>query len=752
MVRHPPNLQSLASPVGPLLPAAVVDALLALALAAHKAGTLDELLRRRPRFTRWFSRRFLRPVLGTSGDALRGESASADAVSLWLRWAVLQLRPDQHTELAGIESQAWIERTSWRPFLAVMCHFGFAPVPDFRQRYHRRADESAADNLCGLWAVGPSTFYRYLDKGRRLIAEGLMDPLRVGEKTQVLRRMAQSQAYVRLGLDEADARTHWHRLQASDALLLRDAPTAWWHQLQARDWDAAVELLQRFRIELATDPETDAMLERLAGEALPPRVRFALCLAQASIWQVRNAEERERQAYEQALRIASAADDRLMLGKAYGALGKFYELRDADRAFVCYEDSAEFLRIARQAGEGDETQTVQEYLGTLVKLAWLHVLRNDPRSRTVLDKAEQLRADHALKPEAIGMLEQTWGEYWRRAGDLQRALTHKHRALNIFERLGDQRSILITYLNLSLIHGEAKDFDRAIACSERILDIGRRISLEPEMESSTRLNLGATYFWQGRYDLAIEQYRLALETGRGANLPLHMRRAHYNLAEAHYKRFQIGQDAQDEHLGDAHAAAALKGPAAESDPAHVEATRNLKTEILGPRDGQTYDRLLPEEFAAHFEEMADVQRHRAVLAVPVGPQAHVSAHLAIANAYLAISSKEREAALSLIRKHGLGDQFAAQLEGLRVTFNRELTREQNLAVQWQRQAGELLQEQRRIALLEYLFRAGSIQKSMYAKVCGVGLATASKHLSTLAQLGLLEQTGNGPSTRYVLPH
>ncbi|NKI94997.1 tetratricopeptide repeat protein [Rhizobacter sp. SG703] len=751
MVRHPPNLQSVASPVAPLLPAAVVDALLALALAAHKAGTLDELLRRRPRFTRWFSRRFLRPVLGTSGDALRGESAGAEAVSLWLRWAVLQLRPDQHADLGGIESQAWIERTSWRPFLAVMCHFGFAPVPDFRQRYHRRPDESPAENLCGLWAVGPSTFYRYLDKGRRLIAEGLMDPLRVGEKTQGLRRMAQAQAHVRLGLDDAEACTVWHRLRAADALLLRDAPTAWWHQLQAKDWDAAVELLQRFRIELAADPETDLMLERMAGESLPARVRFAMCLAQASIWQVRSAEERERQAYEQALRIAGTADDKLMLGQAYGALGKFYELRDTDRAFVCYEDSAEFLRLARQAGEGDEAQTVQEYLGTLVKLAWLHVLRNDPRSRTVLEKAEQLRSEHALKPEAIGMLEQTWGEYWRRAGELQRALMHKHRALNIFERLGDQRSILITYLNLSLIHGGAKDFERAIACSERILDMGKRIALEPEMESSTRLNLGATYFWQGRYDLAIEQYRLALDIGSRAKLPLHMRRAHYNLAEAHYKRFQIGQDAEDERLGDAHAAAALKGPAAESDPGHAEATRNLKAEILGPRDGQTYDRLLPEEFAAHFEEMAEVQRQRAVLAVPMGAQAHISAHLAIANAYLAISSKEREAALSLIGKHGLGDEFAAELEGLRATFNRELTREQQLATRWQQQAGELLQEQRRIAVLDHLFRAGSIQKSIYAQVCGVGLATASKHLSTLAQLGLLEQTGNGPSTRYVLP-
>ena len=99
----------------------------------------------------------------------------------------------------------------------------------------------------------------------------------------------------------------------------------------------------------------------------------------------------------------------------------------------------------------------------------------------------------------------------------------------------------------------------------------------------------------------------------------------------------------------------------------------------------------------------------------------------------------------------MGDRFSAEFEQLRNTFDRELTREQRLASQWEREAGELLQEQRRIALLNHLFRSGSIQKSMYAKVCGVGLATASKHLNTLAQRGLLEQTGNGPSTRYVLP-
>jgi Fic family protein len=142
-----------------------------------------------------------------------------------------------------------------------------------------------------------------------------------------------------------------------------------------------------------------------------------------------------------------------------------------------------------------------------------------------------------------------------------------------------------------------------------------------------------------------------------------------------------------------------------------------------------------------------------VLAIPIEPAAHVRAHLAIARAYLAIAAKEREAALGLIRKHELGSVFSADFDALRSTFNRALTREEQLAAQWAEHAADLLGEERRSAALAELLRHGSINKSAYAQVCDLGLATASKHLGLLAERGLLLQTGKGPSTRYVLlPH
>jgi DNA-binding transcriptional ArsR family regulator len=163
------------------------------------------------------------------------------------------------------------------------------------------------------------------------------------------------------------------------------------------------------------------------------------------------------------------------------------------------------------------------------------------------------------------------------------------------------------------------------------------------------------------------------------------------------------------------------------------------------------NRLLPQELAAHFEEVTEVQRQRAVLAIPIEPAAHVRAHLAIARAYLAIAAKEREAALGLIHKHDLGGEFSADFESLRSTYDRELTREERLAARWRQAAADLLSDERRAAVLSELVRAGAINKSGYAQASGLALATASKHLRLLAERELLVQTGKGPSTRYVLP-
>lgn len=635
--------------------------------------------------------------------------------------------------------------------LAVMCHYGFAPVPSFSDRYRRRTDESAAENLCGLWSVGPSTFYRYLDKGKRLLALQLFDRGASGTDRLSLRRFVHAYAAASGLVGEGMARVSWHEARAESALAARDGAGALWHLLHAGNVDGFVGVVNRFRMELAHDDEAAGLIEQCL-HGLPARQHVELLLARAALWRTRNDPERELQTYEQSLQIADRSADRVLLGIVQGAMGRFHESRDTDRAFAYFEDSAESLRRASsEGGLQPRPEVLAEYLSALIKVAWLCVLRNDPRSREVLDKAELLRTTPGLPEQTVAMLEQTWGEYWRRAGEPRRALGHKHRALNIYERLGDRQQVISTFSNLSILYTEAKDFTRAVEYGQRVAAMAGKMPVDPYLLASTHVNLGSALFWMEQYGAAIEHYQRGLDLSLQAGLSVIANRAHYNLAEAYYKRFQACGDLQDEARGDSHVVAVVKASASETDTFLREATLQLKAEVLGTDEGFTLERLQPAEHAAYPDEMAEIQRQRRAIAVPADPQVHARARLAIARSYLAISTKEREAAQALIDKHDLGKTFAGDLADLHAEFNRELTREQRLAAQWAETAADLLADDRRVAVLDHLFRASSIQKSIYAKLCGVSSATASKHLVALAQRGLLAQVGKGPATRYLLP-
>jgi tetratricopeptide (TPR) repeat protein len=729
------------------------EAVLVGALAALREGSLGDYLRQRPGATRWFARRHLRVVLGTAGDRLGADPSHGRAAAMLVRWSAARLRPDHAALDAPIDDVAWLERTSWRPFLALACQSGMLAVPRFDARYRRSADESVAENLCGLWNVGTSTFYRYLDKARRMLAEDLLRPPAGGEDCLSLREAVHAELARERASAPADAAA-WHRAEAARAAGRRDACAALWHALCAADVDLFLQLFQRYRIELASAGETDALLGRLAVLAPTPRQRFDLHLAEAALWRVRGAGERESRAYEAALRQAAQAGDKLLLGIVYGAIGTFHESRDTDRALACFEESADFLRRAEaEAGPAGAAEVASEYVAALVRLAWLYGLRNDPRARAVLEVAEPRRGTAGLSLEVVAMLDQAWGEYWRRAGEPRLAISFRQKALLAFERLGDTRQTLSAHNNLSLLYLEVKDYERAIAYAQRIVAMAEGgAAVDPYILSSALGNMGIALFWLERLDEAIATYGRGLAVAREAGLRVIVMRAHYNLAEAHFKRFQLRGDPSDEAAGDRHLAAVRDAPATERTDSLAQAASGLKSEILGAAAVMAPDRLLSAESAAHFEEMREVQRQRAILAVPGTPAEHVRAHLAIANAYLAISGKEREEALALIQRHELGGQFEAEIDRLGVTFSRGLTREKTLLAQWRQKCYGVLTEERISPVLRQVMSSGSINKSGYAQLCQVGLATASKHLGTLAERGLLVQLGKGPSTRYVLPN
>ncbi len=727
---------------------ALAQALLDAALQAQRTGTLADLVRQRPRAARWMLRRHTRLMVGTAGDALPAERLPQ--LALWmLRWLVTQLRPDAGPDFNTIHEDAWLRLSGWRPVLVMASYAGFVQVPDFPRVYRRHSGEAALDNLCGLWGVGPSTLYRMLDRARQTMAQTLLDDAPDAVRRLSLRQLVTDQCHLlQQGSSEA-LRQGWHQRQARSAQALRDPASQLWHCWQAGDVAAFVECLRRHAGALASEPDVQAMVERVAALDLQPRTMVDLCLARAALARTRNQADRELRAYERALQVAQAADSPLLLGIVHSALGKYFEPRDADRAFACYQDSADFLRGLDV--DSEDTATLEHAVTTLARLAWLYLQRNDARSKAVLDRAEDLCTRFRVPDDAQGMLEQVWGEYWRRAGDLPRSIEHRYRALNIFERLGDERSVLATQLNLVPVLGERGDYTKAVACAQRIFDAARVRVVEPALLASTHLNLGTVHFWRGDTNAALVQYQAALDQSLQAGLRLHTFRAHYNLAEAFYVRCRDTGHLDDERQGDAHVQQALAAPESDSSPSAIESARKLKEEVLGARRVAEPERLLSGDTAVHFEELALVQRKRQLLAVPAAARQHAEAHLAIATAYAAIAAKEREAAQALIEREGLQTEFVHALEALQQTFERRLTHEQQLAARWKQLAAEVLDDTRRAALISQLLSDGKINKSTYASLGDVSPATASKHLGVLASRGLLVQQGMGPATHYTLP-
>jgi tetratricopeptide (TPR) repeat protein len=725
-----------------------IEALLVAGLNAHRRGGMGELSDRHARLRRVLRERWLACISGTFADALPERRRAVTSLLVLLRWGLSQLRPDRGPGLEGIDQHAWLASTSWRPLLAMACHHGLLAVPSFPSRYHRRADEAALENLCGLWAVGHSTLYRYLDKGRRQLVEVFADPAPTGPQLLQLRRAAHAE--LRALPPPEPGWPAWHGAQAQAALRTGAVTDALWHFWQAGDLAGLFDALHHHGTEVAGSTESDALLEAVEAEStLSAAERFDLALRRAQIWRYRHESIREEEALRRALRQAHDLADPVRLGVAHAAIARFHETRDRDRAFACYEEAVEYLRrVIGETGHPERMRAVQEYASCIVRLAWLQLRRNNPRAKALLDQAQQLGHEHELPGDILGPLEQTWGEYWRCLGDTGRALEHKHKALIVYERLGDQRAVLNTYRNLSLIYGEARDFERALDYGRRVIQAAREMVVEPEVLAGAHGNLGVAHFYRGEIDRAIDEYQCVIDIEESAGLRNHLGMAHYNLAEAYYKRFERLGSREDEVLGDRHAAMAARLSAEDNIPGLGASVRTLKQETLGTSGGP--DRLIPAEYAAHFEEMADIQRLRTSLAVPQDAAQQVRIHLAIARAYLAIAAKEREAALALAQRHGMVDDIAPELEALRQTFVRGLTREQHLAQLWGERADDLLGAERRPAVLAHVLTQGSINKSAYADVAGVSLATASKHLGLLAERGLLVQTGKGPSTRYLL--
>ncbi len=726
-----------------------ISRVLESALDAQRKDALADWLSAHPTLTRWLTQWLFPPVSGILAGCAEAAMPTS-AAQVVLHWLVQALRPDRATGGSPISNEQWLERTSWRPYLGILCHFGFAAVPAFKDRYHHAPGAGPIDHLCGLWNIGPSTFYRYLEKGRKQGAQLIDEQMRTGRYSPNLRLCAQAHVEALLGLDKT-AMPDWHRAQATAASVRGDQATAIWQWRRAGNLPQACAVVLRDPLHSASDGDILVQLGEMRSEARRNRDRIRVALTEAQIFGVRGRDEEQLAAYQTALRIASESEDPYALGAVYSQLGRFYEPRDFDRALVCYQEGAELLMAGSAPADDASLFGIEERAALLIHLGWHYTLRKDPRAEGILTRADQIVPDGHANAATRARLSQAWGEYWRRAGQTQRAVEHMQIALMLYERLGDLEGQMKCSSNLGLIYGELGQYLQALDHHSRALRIAMSSDISPEHRMSIRLNLGTTEFYRGHLDRAIQEYLAALQLCEQHGWHSDAGRAHYNLAEAYYVRLSKQGDLADEARGDEHVAAACAIWRTEGQSALVEETQALKAAMLGNTGASTTpDRLLQAEQAAHFDEMLEIGQARKALSTALEPEAQARAHLAIARLYLQMSVKERSLARDLIDRHGLQDTVADDSQSMRDAFERDLGVESHHNQRWKRAAPDLLDDAQRARVVAHLVREKSVNKSGYASLTGVSLATASKHLARLHQLEILTQVGRGPATRYVL--
>lgn len=738
-----------------LLPPPVLDRLLEGALSAYRVEALDKYCRQRERATRWCLRRLAAP-LAWFDPAVIGGPADGPALG-WLtetalRWAVLQLRPDGAPATAPIPPHAWAGATPWRSMLALACHHTLLAVADLPQRYRPRVGEPAFEHLCGLWDIAPSSFYRYVERGRQLLAMELALPM-TAPRALSLAAFASEASCRRLGLENGQVLRDWHRNCAAALLRhgrARESIGALWHTAQAGDAPAALELLDAHSLDLAASSFTDAVLAALDVGDADSTPRLQLALARANLAQVRGNLQDEQAQLALALRHAVSMGDAAWMGTVYAAQGRCHEARNVDRALADYREAVACFEQAALPAPAQALQRLRTgLLGALVGAAGLYLMRNDPRAATLLERADELANAGDVPVDLQARLHLTRGDYWQRQGDLTQAIEVTQRALQLCERAGHQRRVVSAWGRLALQYGDAHDIERALDYAQRVFTVSSVTPLAPETLAAIELNLGTAFFWKERLDEAIAHYRRAAELAQAAGLHAIVGRAQYNLAEAHFTRFQRDGNLEDELQGDAYARMAQAIWDADNDAARGEATRNLKRTVLGEREHLVYDRLLPAELAEHFDEMKQIEQQRHRLESSSAADERVEARLNIAQAYLRIAVAERETALALAERHGLKAGLSPQLQALRETFDQALSSQEQWSARWEQ--ARVVPREHVAPLVRRLLTDRQLTKSTCAHTCAVSPATASKYLADLAVAGLLSRVGKGPATRYLLP-
>ncbi|MGS2763504.1 tetratricopeptide repeat-containing sensor histidine kinase [Sinomicrobium sp. M5D2P9] len=222
----------------------------------------------------------------------------------------------------------------------------------------------------------------------------------------------------------------------------------------------------------------------------------------AGFMQKREPEAAEQQ-YTKGLSMAHKYGDSLYTGRFYNGLGSVLQVRkEYDKALDHYQKGLGYL---------DKNRHPSDIGKVYVNLGALYAqLKDFDEAEKYLESALGiLDEENVLRLHVMGNLAALYLDRDKR--DASEGMILK--AIPLAEKFGEEYVRSVLYTNLSNIHTEKEQWEKAISAGELALRI--KDSLSVGSPAATYNNLGRAYEMSGRYDRAGTYYRRALEQATG---------------------------------------------------------------------------------------------------------------------------------------------------------------------------------------------------------------------------------------------
>lgn len=662
-----------------------------------------------------------------------------------LHFIAQEIRPDRNFGTCPVPDISWVDSTKWRIYLSLYCQIQIISVPDKPKIYYRKQHESTADNLCGLWSVGPSTFYRYIERARAMVVERLVN---LQNNSQYFIE------YTQYLINHAEIINVIHQQEISDgfmALLKKKFfSEAVWIANISYNYEIAYSIASKHRLEIASNgPQEwvfeipDHGTENLAAKSLRH-------LSQSLVFQVLGNNKLETYHLELALGAAHQSRSNLAIGLCQSAIAQLEMTSDLGSAESRAKQALNYLNNALHENlSAPQIDIISDIALVRLRLAWIHVRRGAPIGKKIFQEAVDLcvgRSVSSLVQATVNIVE---SEICRREGKLAEALNLEREGILNLEASGNTYALLLGYNNLGLIHTESGDSKLGIEYCSRVVNALELLRLNAPLLENAKINIGVAYMYQGNFEKSIQIFNEALTLNKETGRKLNTMTIHFNLAECFYKCHLATGLERDIHNGDIHREITESIARDLNIPNVMKTAQELKSTVLG--DAIRGDQFSEVGDFAPVEEISRIVDLRDRLASACDLKEIAFLRLELSRMYLKLAVSERSEAINVAKSHNFYDSISDSVSELNQRWLVPLDFEQELCRRWRVDLGDLVSTEKIVRLIKRLSTNGYLSKSSYGETAEVSPATASKHLGLLADKGLLQQQGRGPATRYVLP-